>query len=317
MSSDSTAISNANTEQTGAIDFTDRVVLVTGAGAGLGRSHALEFARRGATVVVNDLGGGLHGDGQSQSAADKVVDEIVAAGGKAVANYHSVEEGDWIVAQCQEQFGRIDVVVNNAGIIRDKSFAKMSEDDWDLIYRVHLYGTYKVTHAAWPLMREQGFGRIVNTASPSGVYGNFGQANYAAAKLGIYGLTRTLALEGAKYDIRLNAIAPYAASRMSASVNDSEEELTVLKPALVTPLVIRLCADHSTETGSLFEVGGGVIAKLRWQQSEGGAFPVDQPLTAEDVDAAWESICSFANPAHIDTLQDAIARITRHAGIGE
>ncbi len=190
--------------------FDDRVVVVTGAGAGLGRSHALEFARRGASVVVNDLGGGAHGDGSGSAAADQVVAEIKAAGGEAVANYDSVEEGDAIIGTAMDNFDRVDVVVNNAGILRDASFAKMSDEDWDLIYRVHALGAYRVTKAAWPVMLDQGYGRIVNTASAAGIYGNFGQANYAFAKRGLIGLTNTLALEGARKGIKANAIAPVA-----------------------------------------------------------------------------------------------------------
>nr|MBA3503705.1 SDR family NAD(P)-dependent oxidoreductase [Deltaproteobacteria bacterium] len=174
--------------------FDGKVALVTGAGGGLGRSHALLLASRGAKVVVNDLGGSFTGEGKSASAADKVVDEIKAAGGQAVANYDSVEDGDKIIKTAIDAFGGIDIVINNAGILRDVSFQKMTQQDWDLVYKVHVLGAMKVTHAAWNHMRDKGYGRIINTASAAGIYGNFGQANYAMAKLGIHGFTQTLAL---------------------------------------------------------------------------------------------------------------------------
>ena len=185
------------------VGFDERVVIVTGAGNGLGKSHALEFARRGAKVVVNDLGGSAFGDGASKNAADQVVDEIVAAGGEAVANYDSVTDGDKIVQSALDNFGRIDVVINNAGILRDKSFAKMTEDDWDLVYQVHVKGAFKVSHAAWPHMRAAEYGRLIFTASAAGIYGNFGQANYSMAKLGLHGLSQTLAMEGKKWPMQL------------------------------------------------------------------------------------------------------------------
>jgi 3-hydroxyacyl-CoA dehydrogenase/3a,7a,12a-trihydroxy-5b-cholest-24-enoyl-CoA hydratase len=176
--------------------FDGRVAIVTGAGGGLGRSHALLLASRGAKVVVNDLGGSFKGEGQSSSAADAVVQEIKDAGGVAVANYNSVEDGDKIVQSAIDAFGRVDIVINNAGILRDVSFQKMSQQDWDLIYKVHVLGSFRVTHAAWPYMREQKFGRVIMTASAAGIYGNFGQANYSMAKLGLHGFAQTLSIEG-------------------------------------------------------------------------------------------------------------------------
>src|SRR6266545_3914601 len=238
--------------------FDDRVAIVTGAGNGLGRSHALLLASRGAKVVVNDLGGGIRGEGQSQNAADRVVEEIASAGGTAVADYHSVEDGAAIVTRALDAFGRIDIVVNNAGILRDVSFAKMSQEDWDLVYRVHVLGAFRVTHAAWPHMREQKYGRIVMTASAAGIYGNFGQANYSMAKLGLLGLSNTLAIEGRKKNVLVNTIAPIAGSRLTETV--LPKELTdALKPELVSPLVAYLCHESCEETGGLFEVGGGFI----------------------------------------------------------
>ena len=176
------------------VRFEDKVVIITGAGGGLGRAHALLFAKQGARVLVNDLGGSAQGEGANASAADRVVAEIREAGGTAEANHDSVTDGDKIVQNALDVFGRVDVVVNNAGILRDKTFHKMDDADWDLVYRVHVEGAYKVTRAAWPHMREQNYGRVIFTASTSGIYGNFGQSNYGMAKLGLYGLTRTLAL---------------------------------------------------------------------------------------------------------------------------
>jgi 3-hydroxyacyl-CoA dehydrogenase/3a,7a,12a-trihydroxy-5b-cholest-24-enoyl-CoA hydratase len=290
------------------------VAVITGAGAGLGRSHALEFARRGAKVVVNDLGGGGHGEGKSSAAADKVVAEILAAGGEAVANYDSVENGEAIIRTALDNFDRVDMVINNAGILRDASFAKMTDEDWNLIYRVHALGAYKVTKAAWPIMQEQGYGRIVNTASAAGLYGNFGQANYSFAKRGLIGLTNTLAIEGARKGIRANVIAPVAGSRLTETILP-KEVVEALKPEFVTPLVVRLCSEQSEETGSLFEVGAGWISKLRWERSQGVCFAPDQRLTAEQVDAAWNKIGDFDGAQHPMTIQDTFGPVFGNLGI--
>ena len=296
------------------IRFDDRVVVVTGAGAGLGRSHALEFARRGAKVVVNDLGGGGHGEGQGSEAADGVVDTIRALGAEAVANYDSVENGEAIIRTALDNFDRVDVVVNNAGILRDTSFAKMTDEDWDLIYRVHALGTYRVTRAAWPIMLEQGYGRIVNTASAAGIYGNFGQANYAFAKRGIIGMTNTLALEGARKGILANTIAPVAGSRLTETVLP-QAVVDALKPEYVTPLVIKLCAEECSETGGLFEVGAGWVSRLRWERSKGAFFDPANPLTAEAIDAAWDRIGDFTGADHPATIQDTFGPVFGNLGI--
>jgi 3-hydroxyacyl-CoA dehydrogenase/3a,7a,12a-trihydroxy-5b-cholest-24-enoyl-CoA hydratase len=285
--------------------FDDKVVIITGAGNGLGKSHALEFAKRGAKVVVNDLGGSAFGDGADAAPAQVVVDEIKAAGGEAVANFDSVEDGDKIVQTAMDTFGRIDVVVNNAGILRDKSFHKMTDEDWDLIYRVHVKGSYKVTHAAWPHMREQQYGRVINTASAAGIYGNFGQANYSMAKLGLHGLTQTLAIEGQKRNIFVNSIAPIAASRLTETVMPPDM-LKNLKPEYVSPLVSYLCHESCTETGGLFEVGCGWFAKLRWERTNGLGLPVGN-ISAESISEGWSTVVDFSeNTAHPSGTQEAM-----------
>ncbi|KAH7058376.1 MaoC like domain protein [Linnemannia elongata] len=272
--------------------FDGRVVIVTGAGGGLGRSHALAFGARGASVVVNDLGASHTGEGASSRAADVVVEEIRAAGGKAVANYDSVLDGEKIVETAMKAFGRVDIVINNAGILKDVSFARMTDQQWDLIFQVHVDGAYKVLKAAWPIFRKQKFGRIINTTSAAGLYGNFGQANYSAAKLALVGLTQTLALEGKRDNIHCNVIAPMAASRMTETVLPPDM-LASLKPEMVTPLVEYLCHEDTTETGSIFEVGAGFVGKLRWERTGGHGFPIDKTLLPEQVAEKWAKITDF------------------------
>jgi NAD(P)-dependent dehydrogenase (short-subunit alcohol dehydrogenase family) len=272
------------------IDFDGRVAIVTGAGGGLGRSHALLLASRGAKVVVNDLGGSRDGSGQGSEMADAVVEEIVTAGGDAVANYdgvHTWEGGQAIVQTALDAFGRVDVVVNNAGILRDTSFAKLEEPQLDLVLKVHLYGGFHVARAAWAHLREQGYGRIVNTSSGSGLYGNFGQSNYSAAKLGLVGLTRTLAIEGAKYGITAHAIAPVAASRMTEDIMPAAL-LDKLEPTYVSPLVAYLASELCTDTGRIYSVGGGYMARVAILEGEGTTF--EGVPTPEDVADQWEEL---------------------------
>ncbi|TVP92641.1 MAG: SDR family oxidoreductase [Pseudomonadaceae bacterium] len=298
------------------IRFDDKVVIVTGAGGGIGRAHALLFAKHGAKVIVNDLGGSAQGEGANSEAALKVVEEIKAAGGTAIANPENVINGDRIVECAMDNFGRIDVVVNNAGILRDKSFAKMTDDDWDLIYKVHVEGAYKTTKAAWPHMKDNNFGRIIFTSSTSGIYGNFGQANYGMAKLGLYGFTRTLAIEGRKNNIFVNAIAPTGGTRMTEGLFPAGA-FDKLKPELVSPLVAYLCSPDCQETGSLFEVGGGWMGKVRWERSLGIGFNPDEGFTPEDVAANFEKLCSFEGAVHpkdnIEALKELMENIQKFA----
>ncbi|CRG91247.1 hypothetical protein PISL3812_08295 [Talaromyces islandicus] len=278
--------------------YDNQTVVVTGAGGGLGKAYALFFGSRGANVVVNDLGGSHKGEGQSSKAADVVVEEIRKAGGKAVANYDSVENGEAIIETAIKNFGRIDILINNAGILRDISFKNMKDQDWDLINRVHIYGAYKCARAAWPHFRKQKFGRVINTASAAGLFGSFGQANYSAAKLSQVGFTETLAKEGAKYNIIVNVIAPIAASRMTATVMPPEV-LEQLKPEWVVPLVAVLVhSSNTSESGSIFEVGGGHVAKLRWERSKGALLKTDSSLTPQSILAKWNDVEDFSKPSH-------------------
>ena len=295
--------------------FEGRVAIVTGAGNGLGRSHALLLAARGAKVVVNDLGGTHTGGGRSSAAADKVVEEIRAAGGEAVANYDSVEDGDKIVKAALDAFGRIDIVVNNAGILRDVSYAKMTADDWDLVYRVHVLGAHRVTAAAWPHLREQKYGRVIFTASAAGIYGNFGQANYAMAKLGLVGFANTLALEGKKANIVVNTIAPIAGSRMTETVLP-KELLDALRPEYVSPLVAYLCHESNTDTGGLYEVGGGFMAKLRWERAQGRTWRLGRAITPERVRDDWGAVSGFEKSTHPAAINESMQPIMDNVEAG-
>ena len=247
-----------------------KVVIVTGAGGGLGREHSLALSKEGAAIVVNDLGGARDGTGGSESMADNVVEEIKAAGGEAVANYDnvaSVQGGQNILKSALDAFERVDVVVNNAGILRDKSFANTTEDLWDIVVSVHLKGTYCVTHAVYNHMKERGEGGvIINTSSTSGLNGNFGQSNYGAAKAGIAGMTRCLAIEGQKYAIRAFILAPVALTRLTEDLPGFQDDTlkTQMNPGLVSPLVVYLASDLSKDqTGRTFFVGGGRIAEMK------------------------------------------------------
>lgn len=272
----------------------DRVIVVTGAGGGLGREYAMTLAREGANVVVNDLGGSRDGTGAGSAMADQVVTEITDAGGRAVANYDSVadEEGAAnIVNTALEEFGKIDGVVSNAGILRDGTFHKMTSDNWNAVLQVHLYGGYNVIRAAWPHFREQNFGRVVVATSTSGLFGNFGQANYGAAKLGLVGLINTLAIEGAKHDIKANALAPIAATRMTEDIMPPEM-LDKLTPEYVAPVVGQLCTEELADTGAVFVVGGGKVQRVALFENEGATF--EDPPSVADVAARWGTITDLS-----------------------
>ena len=267
-------------------EFQEKVVVITGAGHGLGRSHAHEFAKRGAKIVVNDLGGAVDGSG-SGDAADAVVDEIKAMGGQAIANKASVADKTGaasIIEDAVNAFGRVDILVNNAGILRDKSFKKMSLEEWDLVMQVHLNGSAYVTHAAWPLMNEQKYGRIVLTSSGSGIYGNFGQANYGAAKMGMLGLMNVLALEGGRNNVRVNTLAPGAATRMIGTIPgrdiDPDNPPPERSPKLVSPAVLYMCSEEAPN-GVIINAMGG-----RYYRSQ--VF-VNDPVKL-DVDATFEDL---------------------------
>ncbi len=267
------------------VDFQDRVAIVTGAGGGLGREHALLLASRGASVVVNDLGGSVSGEGSSESAAAAVVSEIEAAGGVAVSEHSSVADaagGAAIVQKALDAFGRIDIVVNNAGILRDKSFANMTSEMLDPVLDVHLRGAFYVTRPAFAQMKEQGYGRILFTSSGSGIMGNFGQANYGAAKMGLIGLMNVLKVEGAKYGIKVNAVAPIAHTRMTEGLFDGIVEL--FSPSQVSPAVAYLVAEECELTGEIWSVGGGSVSRFFIGLTEGYfKHPDDGALTIEDI----------------------------------
>ncbi|MBI1261482.1 MAG: SDR family NAD(P)-dependent oxidoreductase [Rhizobiales bacterium] len=277
------------------IRFDGKVAIVTGAGGGLGRSHALELARRGAKVVVNDLGGSRDGSGGSSDAANKVVEEIKALGGEAIANGSSVTDDDGVahmVKQTMDTWGRIDILVNNAGILRDKSFSKMEMSDFQLVVDVHLMGTVKPTKAVWQIMKDQGYGRIMVTTSTSGLYGNFGQTNYGAAKLGVVGFINTLKIEGQKDNIRCNALAPVAYTRMTSDLMPPEAE-QLLTPDSVSQGVMVLVSEDAP-TGTILLAGAGVFSTAQIMESE-GMFVGRDGLKAEDVLANWDKISDMSN----------------------
>jgi len=284
------------------IDFTGRVAIVTGAGGGLGKCHALELARRGAKLVVNDLGGSVDGTGGSSEAALQVVEEIKSAGGEAIANGASVSDETGVaglVSACMDAFGRIDILINNAGILRDKSFHKMTMDDFRAVVDVHLLGAAMCTHAVWPIMREQAYGRIVMTTSPTGLYGNFGQVNYGAAKLGQVGLMNSLKIEGAKYNVHTNTISPVAATRMTEDLMP-EEALAKVGPELVTPAVMYLCSEEAPNGIILQAQGGnyGTAAIVEHLHVELG-----DDATAEDIAEHFEEITDLAGAQPRGRLQ--------------
>jgi NAD(P)-dependent dehydrogenase (short-subunit alcohol dehydrogenase family) len=273
------------------ISFLDRVAIVTGAGGGLGRTYALELATRGAAVVVNDLGGSAAGVGSDASAAQKVVDEITAKGGSAVASHDSVstpEGGQAIVQTALDNFGKVDIVINNAGILRDKTFAKLEHEDLDAVLDVHLKGAFHVSQPAFRVMKEHGYGRFVFTASNAGVFGNFGQTNYGAAKMGLVGLSNVLSLEGAKANIKSNVICPIARTRMTEELLGPLAEL--VEPELVTPMVVYLASEACGYTHEVFSAGGGRYARVFVGLAPGWFAGKGVEVSAEDVAAHIDDI---------------------------
>ncbi len=290
------------------IRFDGRVAIVTGAGGGLGRCYALELARRGAKVVVNDLGGAVDGTSGSPSKAQAVVDEITAAGGEAVANHDSVNDraaAQRMVDEAVKRFGSVDILVNNAGILRDKTIAKMELDDFEEVMDVHLMGSVYVTKAAFPLMKERGYGRVVLTTSSSGLYGNFGQSNYGAAKMGLVGFMNTLKLEGAKYGIKVNAVAPTAATRMTDGLWPPGVD-KALAPEFVVPAVIYLCSEDCP-SGHIIEAGGTYFARVAIVEARGAV--LGSQVTAEDVAARYDEIADLRGARTFDEGSEVATRI--------
>jgi NAD(P)-dependent dehydrogenase (short-subunit alcohol dehydrogenase family) len=282
------------------IGYDGKVAIITGAGGGLGRQHALLLASRGALLVINDLGGSVDGTGSDKGAAERVVDEIKALGGEAVADTNSVatpEGGAGIVKSAVDAFGKVDIVINNAGILRDKAFHNMTPDLVDPVIDVHLKGAFNVTQAAWGIMREQGYGRVISTSSAAGIFGNFGQANYGAAKMGLVGFTRVLAVEGAKYNIKANAIAPLALTRMTESLLGGLGDK--LDPGLVSPLVAYLVSEECDSTGRVYSVGGGRVAEVFIGETP-GFFQAD--LSPEALRDNWSTVTDrdgYAVPSNL------------------
>ncbi len=285
------------------IRFDDRVAVITGAGGGLGRAHALLLASRGAKVVVNDLGGSMDGVGGDATPAQKVCDEIKAMGGEAVPNYDSVSEWDSaqkIIQTAIDSFGKIDILINNAGILRDKSLMKMEIVDWDLIMAVHMSGTFFCTKAAFPHMREAGYGRILATSSAAGIYGNFGQVNYGAAKMGIAGMMLSVRLEGAKYNIMANTLVPVAGTRLTATVMPPQV-VDMLKPEFVSPIAAYAVSEACTLSGQIFVAGAGYFSRAAIVEGPGVFFDDAAAVTPDDIAAKIGEIASLEGAVEYDS----------------
>jgi NAD(P)-dependent dehydrogenase (short-subunit alcohol dehydrogenase family) len=298
------------------VRFDGRVAIVTGSGGGLGRAHALLLASRGAKVVVNDLGGAFDGSGAGTAMADKVVEEIRSAGGEAVPNYDGVDTwagGQNIVKTAMDAFGKVDILVNNAGILRDKSFMKMEEEDIDKVFAVHLKGAFNVTKAAFPVMRENNYGRIVMTTSNSGLFGNFGQTNYSAAKMGMVGFMNTLKLEGARYNIVVNTIAPIAGTRMTATVMPPDM-VEKLKPEFVSPIVAYMCSEECTESGVIFAAGAGYFSRVVLVEGPGVVLDAKKGISVEEIRDRIADIKKLEGAQPFSQSNEEIARIIAALG---
>lgn len=292
----------------GALDFNGQTAIITGAGGGLGRLYALELAKRGAAIVVNDLGGAVDGFGSSATAAEAVVAEITEAGGKALANAADVTDAGAVKAMVEEAvstFGRVDILINNAGILRDKSFSKMELENWSKVVDVHMTGAAICTMAVWDQMKEQGYGRIVMTTSPSGLYGNFGQANYGAAKAGLWGMMNTLGLEGMKHNVHVNCIAPSAGTRMTEAIMN-EATLKMLAPENITPAVVYLCSAQAPNR-KVLAAAGGTYAVAEMVETQGLHLPQGE-RTPEAIAANWARI---ANPEGAQPLGSAMEEVAK------
>ncbi len=296
-----------------AISFEGQVALVTGAGAGLGRAYALDLAKRGAKVVVNDLGGDPHGEGADAAPARKVCDEIKAAGGEATPNFDSVSSYDGgfnMVKTAIDTYGRLDVVICNAGILRDIAFHNMSEADWDAVFAVHIKGSFTVLRAAWPVFRQQSYGRVVLTTSSSGIYGQFGQANYGSAKTAMLGLMNVLKQEGAKYNVNVNTVAPVAGTRLTQTVMP-QEMVERLKPELVVPAVTWMVSKECQDSGIIIEAGAGNFNRASIVKGPGVQPGMDQLKDAEWIQANWDKIMSLEGAEPMwrtgQTLKDYLA----------
>lgn len=298
------------------IRFDNRVAIVTGAGHGLGRSYALALAARGAKVVVNDIGGAIDGSGGSQTPAEAVVAEITGAGGEAVANYDSVADRDAaanIVATAVDAFGTVDILINNAGIVRDKSFHKMALDDYEFVVQVHLMGSVYTTHAAYPIMRDKDYGRILMVTSSAGIYGNFGQANYGAAKMGVVGLMNTLKVEAARNNITINTMAPLAATRIAEPSGIFDEyDAELVTPDAVTAMVTYLVSEDCTDSGNIIAATAGYYSKVHVVESAGIRLDPRAPVTPEQLADQWPQITELSDPKpYFDAVEHLRAKMAK------
>jgi len=293
------------------IHYNDRVAVITGAGHGLGRAHAMLLAARGAKVVVNDLGGQVDGTGADAGAAQSVADEIAADGGTAIANADDIATrtgAENLIRQAHDAWGRVDILINNAGILRDKSFHNMSLDDFETVLKVHLLGSVYCTHAAWPLMRAQSYGRVLMTTSAAGLYGNFGQSNYGAAKMGLIGLMNALKQEGRKYNITVNTLAPVAGTRMGATIFP-DEVMPLLRPELVSAAAGYLVSEDCTASGEIIAAGAGYYSRVQVVEGKGVSLDPAGNVTPDLVGEMWDEIIDMDGAAPFEQALDVVQRV--------